>query len=239
VDQRYGEIVRPLIALPMRYTETADSWRVAAHAVGLTYLQAIVRAGGSPVAVPPLGDTIADLEILLSRFDGICLPGGPDLNPNRYTTDEAHPTVYGVDDAHDELDLAMAAAAVNLNVPLLAICRGHQVLNVALGGTLVQHIGDEEAERHRFKMHPVQLDGSSRASRSMGSTMPIGHSVHHQAIDQVGANLDVVGHADDGMIEAVEMAGRWLVSVQWHPEDTASDDAEQQRLFDAFVEACR
>ncbi len=223
----------------MRHTETADSWRVAAHAVGLTYLQAIVRAGGYPVAVPPLGDTIADLELLLARFDGVCLPGGPDLNPNRYTSDDVHSTVYGVNDAHDELDLAVASAAVNLDLPLLAICRGHQVLNVALGGTLVQHIGDAEAERHRFTMHEVQLDGGSQTARAMGSTAPVGHSVHHQAVGQVGANLDIVGYAEDGMIEAMEMPGRWLVGVQWHPEDTASDDFVQQRLFDSFVDVCR
>ncbi len=238
-DVSYPDEVRPLIALPMRFTETADSWRVAASAVGLTYQRAIVRAGGQPVALPPLGDTIGELETVLSRFDGVCLPGGPDVNPTRYTTDSAHPTLYGVNDDHDELDLAMATAAVNLGTPLLAICRGHQVLNVALGGSLVQHIGDKQAEDHRFTMHPVNLEGDSRAARAIGSSNPIGHSVHHQAVDQLGANLYVTGYTDDGMIEAVEMAGRWLVSVQWHPEDTADQDVEQQRLFDAFVEACR
>lgn len=238
-DGRYPEHMRPLIALPMRFTETADSWRVPASAVGLTYQLAIVRAGGQPVAIPPLGDTIAEIEMLLARFDGVCLPGGPDINPSRYTTDEAHPTLYGVNDEHDELDLAMATAAVNLNTPLLAICRGHQVLNVALGGSLIQHIGDQQAEDHRFKMHAVNLDGGSRAARSIGSTSPIGYSVHHQAVDQPGAGLLVTGYADDGIIESMEMPGRWLVSVQWHPEDTAADDVEQQRLFDAFVAACQ
>ena len=231
--------MRPLIALPMRFTETADSWRVPASAVGLTYQRAILRAGGQPVALPPLGDTIRELEAVLARFDGVCLPGGPDINPSRYTKDAAHPTLYGVNDEHDEFDLAMASASVNIGTPLLAICRGHQVLNVALGGSLIQHIGDEQAEDHRFKMHPVNLDGGSRTAQSIGSTKPIGHSVHHQAVDQLGANLHVTGYADDGMIEAVEMSGRWLVSVQWHPEDTAAEDLEQQALFNAFVDACR
>jgi putative glutamine amidotransferase len=226
--------VRPLIALTSRKSERADSWRVPVTAVGRTYLDAIVRAGGQPVVLPPLAGTLADLGETLARFDGVCLPGGPDVDPHRYGATEVHERVGAVDADHDELDLAVARAAVGLGLPLLAICRGHQVLNVALGGTLVQHIED-----HCHVHHAVALDPGSLLAAAVGHVAPVGHSVHHQAIDRLGAGLVVTGRADDGTVEAVEVPGRWVVGVQWHPEDTAADDPHQQRLFDAFVAACR
>jgi putative glutamine amidotransferase len=117
---------------------------------------------------------------------------------------------------------------------VLAICRGHQVLNVALGGTLVQHI-----DGHRFVHHTTTLVPGCRAAVAIGHERPVGHHVHHQAIDRLGTDLVVTGRADDGTIEAVERPEGWVVGVQWHPEDTAAHDGDQQRLFDAFVAACR
>lgn len=225
--------MRPLIALTSRKSDRAETWRVPVTAVGRTYLDAIARAGGQPVVVAPLDVTLDDLAATLSRFDGVCLPGGPDVDPQRYGATEVHETVTGLDADHDALDLAVARAAVELGIPLLAICRGHQVLNVALGGTLVQHIDD-----HRFVHHAVTLEPGSLVAAAVGQTAPVGHSVHHQAIDRLGTGLVVTGRADDGTIEAVEIPGRWVVGVQWHPEDTAADDPAQQRLFDAFVAAC-
>jgi putative glutamine amidotransferase len=224
--------------MPSRRTATADSWRVPATALGRTYQDAIVQAGGQPVALPPSAGTLDDLTATLARFDGVCLPGGPDVDPHAYGADEVHPAVFGVDPDHDALDLAMARTAVALGLPLLAICRGHQVLNVALGGTLVQHIGDHAVEAHRFVHHEVRLDAGSRAAAAMGTEAPLCHSVHHQAIDRLGAGLVVTGRAEDGTIEAVELPDGWVVGVQWHPEDTAAADHVQQRLFDAFVAAC-
>ena len=151
-----------------------------------------------------------------------------------YGAAEIDDRVTGVDADHDDLDLACARAAIDLGRPLLAICRGHQVLNVALGGSLLQHIDD-----HRFVHHDVELEPGCRAALAIGHTRPVGHSVHHQAIDRVGDGLVVTGRAADGTIEAVELPGAWVVGVQWHPEDTADRDGDQQRLFDAFVAACR
>jgi putative glutamine amidotransferase len=230
--------VRPLIALPSRRTATAQSWRVPATALGRTYQDAIVRAGGQPVALPPLPETLDDLPSTLGRFDGVCLPGGPDVDPAAYGADEVHPAVTGVDADHDALDIALARVAVDLGLPVLAICRGHQVLNVALGGTLVQHLGDHAAGTHRFVHHEVRLEPGCRAAIAMRTERPIGHSVHHQAIERLGTGLLVTGLAEDGTIEAVELPGGWVVGVQWHPEDTAEHDGDQQRLFDAFVAAC-
>ena len=226
--------MRPLIAITSRKTEQAQSWRVPAIAVGRTYLDAIVRAGGQPVVLPPLPDTLDDVADVLARVDGLCLPGGPDVDPRRYGASAIDERVTGVDAEHDAFDLACCRAAVELGRPVLAICRGHQVLNVALGGTLLQHIDD-----HRFVHHEVALVPGCRAAVAIGHERPVGHSVHHQAIDRLGAGLVVTGRDDDGTIEAVELAAGWVVGVQWHPEDTAAHDGDQQRLFDAFVAACR
>jgi putative glutamine amidotransferase len=226
--------VRPLIAVTSRKTERADTWRVPAIAVGRTYLDAIVRAGGQHVVLPPLPATVDDLIDVLGRVDGVCLPGGPDVDPHRYGAAEIDDHVTPVDAEHDALDLACARTAIDLGRPLLAICRGHQVLNVARGGSLVQHIDD-----HRFVHHAVTLEPGCLAALAIGHAHPVGHSVHHQAIDRLGDGLVVTGRADDGTIEAIELPGAWVVGVQWHPEDTAAHDGDQQRLFDAFVAACR
>jgi putative glutamine amidotransferase len=231
--------VRPLVALPSRFTEHADTWRVPATALGRPYQEAIVRAGGQPVALPPIVDTLDSIVETLARFDGLCLPGGPDVDPRRYGAVEVDPTVYGVNPDHDALDIALARAAVQLGLPVLAICRGHQVLNVALGGSLVQHLGDEAATRHRFQHHEVVLEAGCRAALAMGTDRPIGHSVHHQAIDRLAEGMVITGWAADGTIEAVEAPTGWVVGVQWHPEDDAAVADQQQRLFDAFVAACR
>ena len=200
--------MRPLIALPSRFAGEAATWRVPVTAIGVTYQDAIVRAGGQPVALAPIAGTIADLTETLSRFDGLCLPGGPDVDPHRYGADEIHPAVYGVDERHDAFDLALAKAAIELRMPILAICRGHQVLNVALGGTLIQHLGDERTTDHRFRRHSVELQPGCRAALAMGTERPVGHSVHHQAIDRVADGMVVTGRADDGTIEATEVRRR-------------------------------
>ena len=230
--------VRPLIALSSRFADQAATWRVPVSAVGVTYQDAIVRAGGQPVALAPIAETIGDLTETLARFDGLCLPGGPDVDPRRYGQEEIHPAVYGVDARHDAFDLALAKTAVELRMPILAICRGHQVLNVALGGTLIQHLGDERASDHHFRRHTIELQAGCRAALAMGTDRPVGHSVHHQAVDRVAEGMVVTGFADDGTIEAMESVDGWVVSVQWHPEDDAHERSEQQGLFDAFVAAC-
>lgn len=228
--------VRPLVALPSRYSEKADTWRVPAYSTGQTYCDAIARAGGFPIVIAPDPALTQDLPAALDRFDAIVITGGPDVDPGRYGAVDRHPTLYGVRDEHDELELAMVRAAIELRIPVLAICRGMQVLNVARGGTLHQHITDDETTvKHRYEMHEVELTPSCRAALLMGTTHPVGHSVHHQALDRIGSGLVVTGQAIDGIVEAVEMVDHWVVGVQWHPEDTASTDPQQQALFDGLV----
>lgn len=231
--------------MPSRFTAAADSWRVPATALGRPYQEALVRAGGLTLAVPPLIDDdevdAAALDVM-SRVEGLCLPGGPDVDPQRYGDTTVHPRVFGVRREHDAIDLALVRAALELGRPVLAICRGHQALNVALGGTLHQHIGDVVGEpvgaRH-FKHHnDIELVPGSRVADVMGATPPHSHCVHHQAVDELGAGLVVTAWCGE-IVEGVELPGRWVVGVQWHPEDDAADDPRQQSLFDAFVDAAR
>ena len=234
-----------MIALPSRFTTTAESWRVPATALGLPYQEAIIRAGGIPVAVPPVfaaDDMVDAANDVMARVDGLCLPGGPDVDPHRYGATVIHPRVYGVRTEHDALDIALCRAAIERDRPVLAICRGHQVLNVALGGTLHQHIGDvigEPSGDGHFKHHnDIELVAGSRIADVMGSELPRGHCVHHQAVAELGTELVVTAWCGD-IVEGVELPGRWVVGVQWHPEDDAAGDAQQQALFDTFVAATR
>jgi putative glutamine amidotransferase len=160
--------------------------------------------------------------------------GGGDIDPRHYGQEATAEQLYGIVEEHDEVELAVVRAAVELDKPVLAICRGMQVLNVALGGTLVQHIG---SEAHWFAHTQVTLTEGSRVAKAMGTTTPTAcHCVHHQALDALAPGLTVTGSTADGIVHAAELdAARWVVATQWHPEDDAHDDAQQQALFDALV----
>jgi putative glutamine amidotransferase len=223
----------PIVVVVGRSSTEAKGVRGAAYAAGRRYVEAVVRAGGMPLIVPPISDAVDRLGHLLDRVDAVLLHGGGDIDPRRYGQEPVD-TVYGVVSEHDEMELAIVRAALDRDLPMLAICRGMQVLNIALGGTLVQHIGHDD---HWLQEHPVTVEADSLIARAVGSTrLHACHSMHHQSLDRLGEGLRVVGRADDGTLEAVELtAGRWVVAPQWHPEDTAHADPQQQRLFDALV----
>jgi putative glutamine amidotransferase len=205
------------------------------------YVDALRRAGGVPLLLPP-GET--RVKLLDARIDGLILTGGGDIDPKRYGG-SCHQCVYLVDAERDETELALVQWAVDRQLPTLGICRGAQVINVALGGTLVEHVPDVvgEAVPHRSPQrkpceHTITLRAPSRLASILGVSSLTAASWHHQAIREPGGGLDAVGQASDGIIEAVEMpAHRWLIGVQWHPELTADNDPIQQRLFCAFVDA--
>ena len=214
--------------------------RGPAVAVGRHYLESLRRAGGEGCPLLPRVAELGEMLDVMARFDGLVLHGGGDLDPALFGATERHETLYGVNPIHDVFELAALEAALALDLPVLAICRGMQILNVARGGTLHQHITDGETTvHHRFELHGVRVDPSSKAAAALGTTTPTGYSVHHQSIDRVGDGLVITARADDGTIEGLELPDGWVVAVQWHPEDTAADDAEQQRLFDAVVEQAR
>jgi len=213
------------------------------------YVDAVRRAGGIPVLIPA-GET--HIDALLERLDGLILSGGGDVDPELYAGN-SHIEIYMIDPERDGTELALARQVAGDGTPTLCICRGIQVLNVALGGSLVEHLPDEVGETitHRnpppghaqissYALHPLTVDGESRLADILGANEIEPASWHHQAVRRLADGLQVVARAEDGTIEAAELADHpWLVAVQWHPEITAADDPTQQRLFDAFVQAAR
>lgn len=207
------------------------------------YADAVRRAGGIPVLVPP-GEP--RLDALLARLDGLILSGGMDVDPARYGG-LPHARIEPPNPERDETEIALVRGVVADGLPLLGICRGAQLLNVALGGSLVEHLPDEvgEAVAHQTEAgdptpHPVEIAPGSRLAAIVGARAEAPASWHHQAVRRVAPGLTPVAQAPDGTVEAVEMAGHpWLIGVQWHPELTAATDPAQQRLFDALVAAAR
>ena len=205
------------------------------------YVTAVERAGGVPVLIPPLPALAARY---LALADGFVLAGGGDLDPAHYGGD-GHETLYGVDAQRDALELELARRIVERRVPSLAVCRGLQVLNVALGGTLIEHlpavVGEDVLHRappREPTPHAVRVKAGSRLAQVAGATEFAPMSWHHQAVRTLAPGLEAVATAPDGTIEAVELpAHPWLLAVQWHPELTAQRDPAQQRLFDALIQA--
>jgi putative glutamine amidotransferase len=205
------------------------------------YVESVRRAGGRAVLVPP-GEP--DPSGLLDAVDGLLLTGGGDIDPSRWDG-PTHETVYQTSLDRDDLELALVRLAVDRGFPTMCICRGIQVLNVALGGSLHVHVPDVvgDAVQHRVMplgpiLHRIAVDADSTLARIMGTTDIEPMSWHHQAIDRLGDGLRAVAFAPDGIVEAVELSGHpSLIAVQWHPELTAESDPTQAALFDAFVGA--
>jgi putative glutamine amidotransferase len=242
--------VRPLIGVTtseVRLAEKVDQTPQGEPprremALGLTYLTAIEAAGGLPVVIPPL-DSDA-FEPMLTRLDGICLSGGPDLDPALYRRDR-HSELGPVEPDLDRIELELVRCADARGLPLLAICRGQQALNVARGGTLHQHLPDRPGVTidHRQQLagdqdtHSVEISQGSRLAELMGTTHARVNSFHHQAIDRLGVGLRAVAWSPDGVIEGVESPARgFAVGVQWHAE-TLTARAEHAALFEGLVAA--
>lgn len=227
---------RPLIAIPGRRSDEAKGHRTPVVSGGRLYADAVQRAGGLPVVIPPTDD-LELIRATIERCDGMVLLGGGDVSPAKYGQAE-NARLFGVNEFIDTFEIAAVQHAVSLDLPVFAICRGHQILNVALGGTLIQHLDNYEV--HRDTMHDVQLTAGSLVADAMGTVNPMTHSFHHQAIDTVAPTLSVVGTYSDGTIEAVQhTTATWVIGVQWHPEDTAEEDSANQGLFNALVQRAR
>ncbi len=236
---------KPLVAVPAYPVPSGriEGWIDAGVAVPLPYVDALKRAGAQEAILKPepLAPTAA--EELLDHFDALLLLGGGDLDPATYDapTDEHN---YGMIHERDAFELALARAAIDRGLPTLAICRGAQVLNVLLGGSLDQHItGREGLLGHGIPgveggatLHELAIDADSRLGKATGATTATCSSHHHQAVDRLGTGLRITARAPDGIVEGIELDGdAWIVGAQWHPEDTADRDPVQQALFDAFV----
>jgi len=218
--------------------------------VNSAYLAAIQTAGGAPLPIPPQLDARARDEIL-ARCDGYLLTGGGDLDPATFN-EPPHPTLFEVARARDRLEIALVGFALKARKPLLAVCRGIQVLNVALGGSLfqdvasdpgtdIQHQQDKNGKPRDEPTHPVKVVAGSRLAQVLGTTDLLVNSMHHQAVKAVGRGLVPVAFAPDTIIEGVELEepDRFVLGVQWHPEELTERDPSARRLFGALVAACR
>lgn len=214
-------------------------WQVGGYGLPENYIDAVRRAGGRASLVLP-GDDREPAE-LLDRFDGLLLVGGGDVEPARYGA-PAHAESYGVEPDRAELEIALLREADRRRMPTLCICRGMQVLDVAFGGTLIQHLPDEDRflphgvpSGEEGLYHDVKLEPGSRIARAAGAEIVSVSSHHHQGVDRIGEGLTATGWSPDGLVEALEREEGWMVGVQWHPEDSADRDPAQQGLFDELV----
>jgi putative glutamine amidotransferase len=234
--------VKPVIGLTT-YKQRAQTgvWDVTAAFLPAVYFEAVQRAGGIPVLLPPQPADADAVSRVLDGIDGLIVTGGADVDPARYGQDAAPET----DKPHLERDAwedALLSAAIDRELPFLGICRGMQVLNVNRGGSLHQHLPDLVGDdRYRigkgeFATNLVATEPGSELDALVGAKLPV-KSYHHQAVDAVGEGLRVTARTDDGIVQAVELEGvPFGVAVQWHPEEDAAEDA---RLFAGLVDAAR
>jgi putative glutamine amidotransferase len=200
-------------------------WDLPAYLLGRSYVDSVQRAGGAALLLPVDPAWIADPDEILDRLDGLMLAGGRDVDPLSYgASPDPHTTEPSPE--RDRFELALASAALERDMPVLGVCRGMQMLNVACGGTLLQHLEGELLERHRhtpgvFSDHFVELEPGSLAARAAGGERVAVRSHHHQAVAELGEGLVVTGRSpEDGIVEALELPGkRFALGVLWHPEE--------------------
>ncbi|HEY1568307.1 MAG TPA: gamma-glutamyl-gamma-aminobutyrate hydrolase family protein [Solirubrobacteraceae bacterium] len=236
------EEYRPAIAVTTSLTEaTYGVWSQSSAVLPASYLTEVRRAGGLALMVAPDPVLVADPDELLYRVDGLIVSGGADMDPASYGA-EPHPETKGWSTERDDFELALTRGAAEIDMPVLGVCRGMQVLNVALGGTLFQHLpetfGHEDHRRVPGNFdeadHDVRLVADSLAAAAAGELLHTTKSHHHQGVDQVGAGLIVTGTSVlDDLVEAIELPDRrFVLGVQWHPE---ADD--RSRVIGALIQA--
>src|SRR5436190_23364799 len=232
-----SSVARPVIGITTYVTPARWSyWDTEAALIPVDYVYAVERAGGRALLVPPSEDGV---EETLEALDGLLFSGGSDLDPSLYDQ-QPHEETFGIHEDRDRAELALLEAALERDMPVLAICRGSQVLNVARGGDLVQHlpevVGDEK-HKHTpgtFADHEVEVESGTKLGSLLGGRAAV-KSHHHQGFGRLGEGLVESARAEDGTLEAVEDPGkRFALGVLWHPE--AGEDA---KLFEALVEQAR
>ncbi|MBX3083194.1 MAG: gamma-glutamyl-gamma-aminobutyrate hydrolase family protein [Anaerolineae bacterium] len=235
---------KPIIGIPC-YQDTFPAGQRPRLVQYQTYTKAVMAGGGIPMLMPL--ETGDDLRTLFDRIDGLLLSGGDDINPKFYG-EERYPKTEQPDDLRDEVEFELTRMALAEDKPLLAICRGIQALNVAMGGTLIQHIADmvpnalkhehnyDDYRNRQHITHEVEIEPGSRLASIIGTHAGV-NSFHHQALKQIAPIFRPVACAPDGIVEAMELPDkdRFVVAVQWHPEDMFHTNDQMLSLFKAFV----
>jgi putative glutamine amidotransferase len=244
--EQAGQVVarRPLIGVTMGREKSQRFFGLSLFIMNQTYVRTLENLGALPVMIP-LNMTDATLHGTLQRLDGLFLPGGEDIDPSNYGEDR-HPLLGATDRERDRTELLLTRWALQAGMPVLGVCRGVQMINVACGGTLVQDLHSErpDLEKHdyfppsyeRFRIsHSINIEPDSQLAHAMGQTHEV-NSMHHQGIGQVGYGLRVVAQSDDGLPEALEAPELpFVVGVQWHPEELSKTDQMSANLFYNFV----
>jgi putative glutamine amidotransferase len=235
--------MRPLIGIP---TRTYIDGTITRFAVLSTFTRALELAGAAPIAIPlQLGEET--LNHIFARLDGLLIAGGADVHPSEFG-EEVEPFCGEIDRERDIVELQLLRWAIQQEMPILGICRGIQMLNVAAGGTLYQDIDTqvEQALKHQHvtgapfnqRTHSIEIDPQSRLARALGTTRLDVNSLHHQSVKQVAPDFHVVARAPDGIVEGIErLNGSFAVGVQFHPEWLIDDDARMVQMFKHFVDA--
>ncbi len=226
-------MTRPRIAILARFAENTSATRYAAIVTARRLAEVVWAAGGEPLTMLPVAGS--DWAERLRGIDGVLMPGGADINPATYGQAIESDEVYDVDDLQDAVDIDLVRFAFEHSIPVLTVCRGTQIANVALGGSLIQHM----EEPHRHVVNPVTV--TSRASELGLTDAPVAASCyHHQAIDRLGTGVTPIARAHDDVIEAVayDVPG-WAFGVQWHPEDNWDTEPANLAIVTAFVDAAR
>jgi putative glutamine amidotransferase len=234
--------LRPAIAVSAPVIDASFGvWNQRAAVLPAAYLDAITRAGGLALLAAPDAELVDSPDDLLDRVDGLVLSGGSDIDPAAYGADP-HPATGATARDRDDFEIALTRRAVELDMPVLGICRGMQILNVAFGGTLLQHLPDVFGHEHHRRVagsfenadHDVRLAPESRAAQAAGELVHVTKSHHHQGVDIIGDALVVTGTSTlDDLVEAIEIPERrFVLGVQWHPEAD-----ERSRVIGALVQA--
>lgn len=239
--------MKPLIGIPTRTLKASDSTDgVPRFGMNETYTRAVERSGGAPVLIP-LNLSDDTLRAIFVRLDGVLFAGGVDVHPNEYG--EPVESFCGeIDPLRDSVELNLARWAMDARKPILGICRGIQLLNIAAGGSLFQDVHaqvpgvlphpHQKGNPHDFLAHSITIDSNSTLGRALGTTSVQVNSLHHQALKQVAPGFRIVAHAPDGIIEGIESTNpQFAVAVQFHPEWLQDRDARMLELFRAFVQA--
>jgi gamma-glutamyl-gamma-aminobutyrate hydrolase PuuD len=230
--------MRPIIGITTYVTPARWSyWELEAALIPADYVRAVERAGGRPLLVPPSEEGV---EETLDAVDALVFSGGSDIDPELYG-EQPHPETFGIHRERDQAEVGLLSAALERDMPVLGICRGIQVLNVARGGVLHQHLPEvvgNELHKHDppgvFSDHEIEIEPHTRLAEILGDRAPV-KSHHHQGLERLGDGLRVAAHADDGTVEAIEdPSHRFALGVLWHPEA-----GEDLKLFEALVEEAR